>query len=157
MIFIWWKLKMSYHTAYPNWDSPAVVCLSLTLHTLFLFPTFTFDSCLSSFILYSCSLPLHFILVSHPSYYNLVPYLYIWVLSLTLHTLFLFPTSTFESCLSPYILYSRSLPLHLILLSLTPHIHFISFLPFALVPSRKNSFITECFWKCSNRSCCGSY
>ena len=26
MIFIWWKLKMSYHTAYPNWDSQAVVC-----------------------------------------------------------------------------------------------------------------------------------
>jgi hypothetical protein len=26
MIFIWWKLKMSYHNAYPNWDSPAVVC-----------------------------------------------------------------------------------------------------------------------------------
>ncbi len=21
MIFIWWKLKMNYHTAYPNWDS----------------------------------------------------------------------------------------------------------------------------------------
>ena len=26
MIFIWWKLKMSYHTAYPNWDSQSVVC-----------------------------------------------------------------------------------------------------------------------------------
>jgi hypothetical protein len=26
MIFIWWKLKMSYHTAYPNWDCPAIVC-----------------------------------------------------------------------------------------------------------------------------------
>jgi hypothetical protein len=26
MIFIWWKLKMSYHTAYSNWDSQAVVC-----------------------------------------------------------------------------------------------------------------------------------
>ena len=26
MIFIWWKLKMSYHTSYPNWDSWAVVC-----------------------------------------------------------------------------------------------------------------------------------
>jgi hypothetical protein len=23
---IWWKLKMSYHTAYPNLDSQAVVC-----------------------------------------------------------------------------------------------------------------------------------
>ncbi len=26
MIFIWRKLKMSYHTAYPNCDCPAVVC-----------------------------------------------------------------------------------------------------------------------------------
>ena len=26
MKFIWWKLKMSYHTAYPNWESQAVVC-----------------------------------------------------------------------------------------------------------------------------------
>ena len=26
MKLIWWKLKMSYHTAYPNWDCPAVVC-----------------------------------------------------------------------------------------------------------------------------------
>jgi hypothetical protein len=34
MIFIWWKLKMSYHTAYPNWDSQAVVC------HVFLFLTF---------------------------------------------------------------------------------------------------------------------
>ncbi len=25
MVFIWWKLKMSYHTAYPNCDSQAVV------------------------------------------------------------------------------------------------------------------------------------
>jgi hypothetical protein len=26
MIFIWWKLKMSYHTVYPSWDGPSVVC-----------------------------------------------------------------------------------------------------------------------------------
>ncbi len=25
MIFIWWKLKMSYHTVYPSWDGPSVV------------------------------------------------------------------------------------------------------------------------------------
>ncbi len=26
MEFIWWKLKTSYHTVYPSWDCPAVVC-----------------------------------------------------------------------------------------------------------------------------------
>ncbi len=26
MIFIWWKLKISYHTVYPSWDGPSVVC-----------------------------------------------------------------------------------------------------------------------------------
>jgi hypothetical protein len=25
MKFIWWTLKMNYHTAYPSWDCPAVV------------------------------------------------------------------------------------------------------------------------------------
>jgi len=41
MIFIWWKLKMSYHTAYPNWDSPAVVC-HLFLYLFICGPTTTF-------------------------------------------------------------------------------------------------------------------
>ncbi len=75
---------------------------SVTLYTLFLYPIFTFNSCLSPFITYSCSIPL----------------IYIWFLSLTLHTLFLFVTFTFDSRLSPNILYSCSLPLHLVLVSL---------------------------------------
>ena len=41
MIFIWWKLKMSYHTAYPNWDSLAVVC-HLFLYLFICGPTTTF-------------------------------------------------------------------------------------------------------------------
>ncbi len=41
MIFIWWKLKMSYQTAYPNWDSPAVVC-HLFLYLFICGPTTTF-------------------------------------------------------------------------------------------------------------------
>jgi hypothetical protein len=85
------------------------------------FPLFTWP-----FILFSCSLSLHLILVSHPSYFILVPYLYIWFLSLILHTLFLFPTFTFYSCLSPYILYSCSLLLHLILVSNSTYFIIIS-------------------------------
>jgi hypothetical protein len=27
MKFIWWNLEMSYHTAYPSWDCPAVVSI----------------------------------------------------------------------------------------------------------------------------------
>ena len=38
MIFIWWKLKMSYHIAYPNWDSQAVVC-HLFLYSFICAPT----------------------------------------------------------------------------------------------------------------------
>ena len=41
MIFIWWKLKMSYHTAYPNWDSPAVVW-HLFIYLFICGPTTTF-------------------------------------------------------------------------------------------------------------------
>jgi len=60
------------------------------------FPLFTWP-----FILFSCSLSLHLILVSHPSYFSSVPYLY-----------------TFDSCLSPFILYSSSLVLLYTFLSL---------------------------------------
>jgi hypothetical protein len=31
MKLIWWKLKMSYHIAYPSWDGPAVVCLFISV------------------------------------------------------------------------------------------------------------------------------
>jgi hypothetical protein len=41
MIFIWWKLKMSYHTAYPNWDSQAVVC-HFFLYSFICAPTIAF-------------------------------------------------------------------------------------------------------------------
>ncbi len=41
MIFIWWKLKMSYHTVYPSWDGPSVVCY-LFLHLFICAPTIAF-------------------------------------------------------------------------------------------------------------------
>ena len=41
MKFIWWKLKMSYHTAYPSWDCPAVVC-HLFLYSFIYAPTTSF-------------------------------------------------------------------------------------------------------------------
>ncbi len=41
MKFIWWKLKMSYHTAYPSWDRPVVVCVC----HLFLF-SFCTNNCI---------------------------------------------------------------------------------------------------------------
>ncbi len=41
MIFIWWKLKMSYHTVYPSWDGPSVVCY-LFLYLFICAPTNAF-------------------------------------------------------------------------------------------------------------------
>jgi hypothetical protein len=43
MIFIWWKLKVSYHTVYPNpsWDGPSVVCY-LFLYLFICAPTIAF-------------------------------------------------------------------------------------------------------------------
>ncbi len=41
MIFIWWKLKMSYHTVYPSWDGPSVVCY-LFLHLFICAPIIAF-------------------------------------------------------------------------------------------------------------------
>ncbi len=41
MIFIWWKLKMSYHTFYPSWDGPSVVCY-LFLYLFICAPTIAF-------------------------------------------------------------------------------------------------------------------
>ena len=41
MIFIWWKLKMSYHTVYPSWDGPSVVCY-LFLYLFICAPTIAF-------------------------------------------------------------------------------------------------------------------
>ncbi len=43
MIFRWWKLKMSYHTAYPNQDSQAVVC-HLFMYSFICAPTTAFTS-----------------------------------------------------------------------------------------------------------------
>ncbi len=43
MKFIWWKLKMSYHTAYPSWDCPAVV-FHLFLYSFICEPTTAFTS-----------------------------------------------------------------------------------------------------------------
>ncbi len=42
MKFIWWKLKMSYHTAYPGWDCPVVVC-HLFLYSFICAPTTAID------------------------------------------------------------------------------------------------------------------
>ncbi len=41
MKFKWWKLKMSYHTVYPSWDCPAIVCY-LFLYSFICAPTATF-------------------------------------------------------------------------------------------------------------------
>jgi hypothetical protein len=36
MKFIWWKLKMSYHIAYPSWDCPAELLFAIC----FFFPSY---------------------------------------------------------------------------------------------------------------------
>jgi hypothetical protein len=51
MKFIWWKLKMSYHTTYPSWDCLAVVCHRF-LYSFICAPTTAF-TWLSKFYTYN--------------------------------------------------------------------------------------------------------
>jgi hypothetical protein len=52
MKFIWWKLKMSYHTAYPSWDCPAIVC-HLFLYSFTCAPTTAFSLDCQNFVHYN--------------------------------------------------------------------------------------------------------
>jgi hypothetical protein len=52
LIFIWWKLKMSYYTDYPNWDC-SVVVFHLFLYSFICAPTTAFTCLCQTFVHYN--------------------------------------------------------------------------------------------------------